>query len=660
MIPIDIGSNYLHLNNVRLYGLFDRIHIRQRFESALAGMDPAALGLPPHTLLIVQRVVPAARLHLGPFGRSAAFVQSVQVELAQKARQARRPWLQADTAGAEAVLFADESELMACLLRDWLRGRLAGRWWWRTVLGDFSVPAWWRREVLPRGEVLPAVLSLLASQGEAVAWVARLDKAETMQAIAAVAQAHALPALLDEADSKRPLSPSVSFASSVPPGHASPADARQRSSASLLVSASHQTSVSTYRKLLETIPELQSSMLTFPQRRLLAVALGLQRAPAWVRSAAFEMAMQCLEQAPARMSEVAASGKADPFVPLPDKPGLDPVKTTPVSHSAEPLSRIQDEGVFQQPVSTNSAQFAQTGGAADIRTEQMTVSGPTVLSDFITPASPRDGDIAGESAELLLSVTETRYGGIFYLLNVALALGLYGDFTQPRNPGIALSPWDWLALIGRAWFGRSFERDAVWRLLAGLAGRPLEQPPGRDFAVPDVWTVPAEWLKPWGEVDQVRVYATRTRLQIWHAAGFVIADTVRDPAMTPLMQAFDHCAQHEALSGVRRVRVYRQPRKLTRKVRMRSAAGRWMGWFLLYLNARLARALGEESGEGNDMTDTLAGLVCCHAASMHCTAAALDVYLSLAELPIALRIAGLDRDPGWIPVTGRTIAFHFE
>ncbi|MCW5608384.1 MAG: hypothetical protein KIT26_10065, partial [Nitrosomonas sp.] len=130
-----------------------------------------------------------------------------------------------------------------------------------------------------------------------------------------------------------------------------------------------------------------------------------------------------------------------------------------------------------------------------------------------------------------------------------------------------------------------------------------------------------------------------------------------------LMQAFEHCAQHEALSGVRRVRVYRQPCKPVQKTRMRSAAGRWMGWLLLYLNARLARALGDDGGEGdegNDMTDTLAGLVCCHAASIHCTATALDVYLSLAELPIALRIAGLDRDPGWIPVTGRTIAFHFE
>ena len=38
----------------------------------------------------------------------------------------------------------------------------------------------------------------------------------------------------------------------------------------------------------------------------------------------------------------------------------------------------------------------------------------------------------------------------------------------------------------------------------------------------------------------------------------------------------------------------------------------------------------------------------------------VDVALSLAGLPIAVRLAGLDRDPGWIPAAGRTVAFHFD
>lgn len=659
MSAFNASADHLQFRHIRLKGVVDGLRARQRFESALAGMDPAALGLPPHALLIVQRVVPAVRLHLGPFGRSVAFAQSVQSTLAEKVQQAQRPWLQVDTAGAGAVLFADESELMACLLRDWLRGRLAGHWWWRTVLGDFSVPVWWRCTVLPRGEVLPAVLSLLASQGEAVAWVARLNEAETIQAIAAVAGAHALPALLNEPDSGL----------SVPPEHALQVDSRQHPSEVL---AFQQIRFPPYHRLLAVIPELQTNMLTFPQQRLLAIALGLQRAPAWVRSAAFKMALQCLERELVRMPGIAASRKTDPFILLSDKSRLEPIKTVSVSHSAEPLPQLQDEVVLHQAISANAAstdstvqsvQSAQTGSVASIQTGRVTMSGPEALSDSITPAFPGDGDVAGELAGLFPPAVETRYGGVFYLLNVALALGLYGDFTQPRHPGLALSPWDWLVLIGRTWFGRTFEQDAVWCLLAELDGRPPEQFPGSDFTAPDSWTVPAEWLKPWGKVDQVLVYAARKRLQIWHEAGFVMIDTVRDPGMTPLMKAFEYCMQHEALDGVQRVRVYRQPRKRARKVSMRTASGRWMDWMMLYLNARLARALGdpdEKSNEGDDTPDTLARLVCCHTARIHCTATALDVYLSLAELPIALRIAGLDRDPGWIPATGRTIAFHFE
>ena len=33
--------------------------------------------------------------------------------------------------------------------------------------------------------------------------------------------------------------------------------------------------------------------------------------------------------------------------------------------------------------------------------------------------------------------------------------------------------------------------------------------------------------------------------------------------------------------------------------------------------------------------------------------------LSLAALPIAIRLAGLDRDPGWIPAAGHAVAFRF-
>jgi len=52
--------------------------------------------------------------------------------------------------------------------------------------------------------------------------------------------------------------------------------------------------------------------------------------------------------------------------------------------------------------------------------------------------------------------------------------------------------------------------------------------------------------------------------------------------------------------------------------------------------------------------------VCRYPAEIALSATGVHVHLSLASLPLALRVAGLDRDPGWIPAAGRSLAFHFQ
>src|SRR5262249_36144629 len=81
---------------------------------------------------------------------------------------------------------------------------------------------------------------------------------------------------------------------------------------------------------------------------------------------------------------------------------------------------------------------------------------------------------------------------------------------------------------------------------------------------------------------------------------------------------------------------------------------RWLGWLMPYVCARLVRALGLESPA------ELGKLLCARPARVLVTAARLDVYLGLAELPIAVRLGGLARDPGWVPAAGRSLAFHYD
>ncbi len=693
MSTFEASPNTLQICHVHLNGAADGLSARLRFEAALGDISSASLGLPPRVLLIVKRVAPTARLRLARSVADEGFGQVVRTELKRNAKQASRPWLNSETAGAEAVLFADESELMACLLRDWLRGTLAGCWWWQSVLGGLPVSEWWRRAVLPRGELLPAVLSQLATQKSAVVWLARLHEAEVSLAIQSVVAAHSIPSL----------------------------------SAWLQTPQLLQTNLpetAAYQHLVALIPELQTNTLTIAQRRLLALALGLQRATVWTRSSEFLGAVQAMETEIAvsetsevlktsqvlERSKVITQERATDYHPLlldsgehqqNDVASPDGQTTEPIVQSTRPdlVSKTSEEtqtcevfktsqvlernnGITQeratdcQPYQNDEAfpdrqtlesiahstlpdlvnktcEVLETSQVLEVSEHNENYATDCLLLDSTeTPLSAADSTTPAnnEMASLCLQDISTQFGGIFYLLNVALALELYGDFTQPRATGIGLSPWDWLALIGRAWFGSAFEQDSVWRLLAELAGRSSRQSLGGDFLPPDSWVMPVDWFLPWGDVDVLNVTIQRNRLQLWHTAGFVITDVERETKNTPLAQARNLCLQHEKLGEVRLVRVYRQLQKTNSRSKLR----RWLNWQLLYLHARLKRALHD------DTPDALARLVCCHAATLYCTATTLDVYLSLNTLPIELRIAGLDRNPGWIPTAGRTIAFHFQ
>lgn len=248
-------------------------------------------------------------------------------------------------------------------------------------------------------------------------------------------------------------------------------------------------------------------------------------------------------------------------------------------------------------------------------------------------------------------VVQTRFGGLFYLLNAALAMGLYGDFTQPRAPGIALSPWDWLALLGREGLGEDFVRDPAWDLLAELAGRAPDDEPGRDFRAPDDWAVPSDWLRPWGAVAAVRYRATRARLRVSHPAGFALFDVARVPGVAPRTQA------RGLLNGLAALRGAGLPALIRATPSECPAAPRRRRWFAAMascLRARLARALGVDDGHA------VIARVCRQAASVHCSHGAIDVHLALADLPLEIRLAGLDRDPGWIPAAGRSVSFRFD
>jgi hypothetical protein len=252
------------------------------------------------------------------------------------------------------------------------------------------------------------------------------------------------------------------------------------------------------------------------------------------------------------------------------------------------------------------------------------------------------------------AVTETALGGVFYLLNLLTALGLYGDFTTPREPGIELDPWDCVTLLARRLIGRPVPRDPVWALLARLAGREARGAAGADrrvtagpgFAPPRWWRAPAEWLEPFPAGGLWRWSAAGGTLRIVHPAGFRAIAVPRTGA-APAEQLTREWGRLPTPGGTR-------PRRAALRPEPRAPLDRWVSRLAAYADARLRLALGAGAQR------SLAELLFAHRARVVVTPTNVEITLRLAGLPLAVRFAGLDRTPGWLPAAGRFVSIEFE
>jgi hypothetical protein len=221
------------------------------------------------------------------------------------------------------------------------------------------------------------------------------------------------------------------------------------------------------------------------------------------------------------------------------------------------------------------------------------------------------------------------------------------------QPGLSLSIWDFITLLGQQLLGGA-KADPVWLFLMQLAGGSEQEAPGKDFDAPDSWRVPGEWLKPFSGEGPWRWSVNHRRLQVQHPAQFFVLDLPLydgDPVkqLQREMEAFTDL-WHGEVSLVNDL-VHDEGVPLVGS--LPPQVERWLRWLMPYIRLRLQRALGLSNA--NDV----AGILCEHHARIFLTATHLDIFFSLAKLPIEVRLSGLDRDPGWVPAAGRFIAFHF-
>jgi len=501
-------------------------------EQWLAACDPAHHGLPRDAVVLVRRLSTRWSTVICP-DTSQRYAPLIAVMAG--ARRAAT----AD-ANADVVWFANEAELLACMARDALAARLTERWWWRTLqqglparlAGQPALARW-----LQNPKHVPRALQWMGA-ATALTWLQSVGEAERAQVVAALAQVFCLA----------PETPAWVLDGRLPVGGSSTTDTLPN-----LRSRDLAAEPGNAARTPQSAKETEGAAL-----RLLHLCAALTQDAAAASS-------------PTRLRLLAAVSLRVPSPDAAPRPqaGAQPlVAETPRAAEADwpvqlaPALDLEGQGVAAEAVarvSTDAAQGVPSAKPVSKGPAQTRLTPPIAHAKRLSlarGASPPERDVEALAGSQPLTLLHTRHGGLLFLLNAALQLQLYGDFTQPRFQGLDCPPWRFLLLAGRAWCGPGFRRDPLHAWL-------LRRSAGAHQSVP---------------------------LALW-------------PQL--------HARLAQALDGGQ------APRRALRQ--------------MLGLSARL-----QDTGER------------------------LDLFFSLTELPLVVRLSGLDRDPGWIPVAGCDVRFHFD
>lgn len=541
-----IESNIHRVRRLRLPGRIPTPRFtRRRIEVAFANaVDSPRLG--KEAILCVRRLAL-------PFSR----IERLSDLLEKEALAAARPARGFVPANANAVVFANRAELLASLARDWCCGAASNQWWWPALFprDDFATVV--RRAWLEDVRSVPAALARLDSAGFSAPFLAKfscVDVAALWRKIENAFHLAALAAVWSEIDISR-FDPNVVAQSCDSPPWA-------------------------------PWVELQTPV-TPEAARVLVVAVLLERAPAVVRSVSFtrkirewmRMARIVDVAVPTQTKKNATTGQNFPEATDDSVLRLPSLSRRPESSHAISRQTAPPTSLYGTPPVTDTRQDLLSPDdrrATDVSTNsQSQIRHPTKRGDHMVdravlhPAA-NDIDLTLPNSHEYDRI-QTEWGGVFYLVNVAIALGVYGDFTTPARPGLALPLWDYLSLIGREMIGDIFAADPLSTLFARLSGRNKDELPGAYFE-PEEGESFVDWVE-------------RNCHQI-------------DKRLTAALAVTDPEALHTMVL--------------------------------------------------NDIAQVETG------------ALRVDVHFNLATHPIELRIAGLDRDPGWVPAGGRSIYFHYD
>lgn len=659
--------------------------LRLRLSHLLGTAELIPPGFPPSAILIVRRLADPLPGRLAGDERAMRadpdWDRAVQAALAGLWHTAARPAAGPVPAGAEAVCFDDLAQLLACLALALGRGEAGGQWWWQSVLRTYRRAGGGGGEpsaaeaLAAQPHLLPAVLNHLMKQGAAIEVLRAMTPAEAEELALQMGSEFSLT------DWTSPVAPRTDESSIESLQHSPTEPVETRRAPRLQL---HREPPPPWEGLLP--PGRVPHGLSAPARALLGLGLVLARRPAAARTGRFARSLRvwwaaASAQGPDRpperphlagAQERERPGTAPPALapeypvesgqPMGELPGR--VPATPEAggetrrpHRQEARSaerrRATEERYQPQPARQEVQPPWQEAAAGHLAP----VPDPTSVAERASPEKEAEAAEVGgvdpeePPAHRMQEGVDSHLCGLFYLVNLMLALDLPASFEEDWSLDSRAGPWAVLEALGRGLLGEEWPAhagDPVWAALALLDGRPEGSLAGEGLPGCERFRLPAAWLTTQGLGGPWRWNLAEGHLRIWSEQGYTLADlpAESDPA-TQATTLLAGCGSPD-----QPLRSHEEPPRAVAPglSRVSPSLERWASLALPAVQLLAARALGE----------SLAPALLMVPGRLYVTSSHLDILMPLDRISLPVRMAGLDRNPGWQPAWGRVISFHFS
>lgn len=390
-----------------------------------------------------------------------AWRHAFNVKFDQLVSSAARPAFGPVADSVESVVFYDYAELLACLSADWCSGSVMTRWWWQSLLkrGDVGrlIKQLWRDRI----EYAPAAMQHLVKRDAVVEFVKQLSEVEAEELVQRVVRMFGLPQIK-----------LIKATDRVVEGEAVERDLAVWSSAAP-------------PPWVSVVPESKAPELRAAQQLFVGIVLMIHRAPTRVRSLSFAREVErWIERANLVEPPFVHEQSIDVIdvvetVEMVEKEFSDEFLIAPSTHA--PIRANQHHAPvvpLTTPPPTPPRSALSVAPEVCSQPEPTIVTNPTVIvpeehtTEVVTP------DPIFSTLDAI--TIETELAGLFYLINLAIFMEIYSDFTSPVEQfHDDLSIWHFVSIVGREFTDQD---DPVWRLLDNLAE-------DRDQQEPPVWLI---------------------------------------------------------------------------------------------------------------------------------------------------------------------------